>query len=480
MESTNDFGFLGTNGQYIIAKLLIENKDFFLKIEKSVNPNVFTDSTLQKIVKVFINRYKDSGELLSYKGIEMLIKATNPTPTELTEYKKIFDILLQKVSDSELKVAEETAEEFFKRNEVNRILDNFKASLKKGYTIDKLGKYLQELQDVEKVNLLYAPKSADELIDETLTTPSTVRVPTGVDELDRIFRGGFPKGAVSLLIAGTGVGKSTLGSIFCCNAAMNGKKVLHIFFEDLETEIAQKYYAHILNRSTFEFENLADNVEKRRELSKALHTVSENTFNFLKNNVKLFRMRNGDTTIEDIVTEVRKLETLQEWKPDMIFIDYFSCLKTTNNETIRLQNEWQAMERCMKRIEQFANSENIAILVAQQTNRNGMDEDTASKRMANIQGSYRITQPASIILYLDRTGCERNMANLYIDKARGCDVNGKTEYENIILDNGTCQIDLSGYEDNTDEVLEAFAEKEEELKDNKLKLINNGKDSKQD
>ena len=470
MEEKNTLGFLGTNGQYLIAKALIEDKEFFLKIEKSVNPNVFTDMALQKVVKIFINRYRENGELLTYKALEMLIKATNPSQTELSEFKKVFEILLSKANDAELQLAKETSEEYFKRIETDRILDNFKNALKKGYTIEKLGKYLQELQNVESVDSIYAPKSVDELIDVTLSTPSTVRVQTGIFELDKVFRGGFPKGAVSLLIAGTGVGKSTLGSIICCNAANLGKKVLHIFFEDLETEIAQKYYAHLLNRNTFEFEDLATNYEKRKQLSSELRSISFNAKDFLKKNVKLFRMRNGETTVEDIMTEVRKLKTLEDWVPDLIFIDYFSCLRTTSNETIRMQNEWQAMERCMKKIELFANSENIAILVAQQTNRNGMDEDTANKRMANIQGSYRITQPASIILYLDRTGCEKNRANLYIDKARGCDVNGKTDYENILLDNGTCQIDLS---DDCDTEVPDFLKEE-----NKLKLINNGKDIK--
>lgn len=470
MEEKNTLGFLGTNGQYLIAKALIEDKEFFLKIEKSVNPNVFTDTALQKVVKIFINRYRENGELLTYKALEMLIKATNPSQTELSEFKKVFEILLSKANDAELQLAKETSEEYFKRIETDRILDNFKNALKKGYTIEKLGKYLQELQNVESVDSIYAPKSVDELIDVTLSTPSTVRVQTGIFELDKVFRGGFPKGAVSLLIAGTGVGKSTLGSIICCNAANLGKKVLHIFFEDLETEIAQKYYAHLLNRNTFEFEDLATNYEKKKQLSSELRSISFNAKDFLKKNVKLFRMRNGETTVEDIMTEVRKLKTLEDWVPDLIFIDYFSCLRTTSNETIRMQNEWQAMERCMKKIELFANSENIAILVAQQTNRNGMDEDTANKRMANIQGSYRITQPASIILYLDRTGCEKNRANLYIDKARGCDVNGKTDYENILLDNGTCQIDLS---DDCDTEVPDFLKEE-----NKLKLINNGKDIK--
>ena len=92
MEEKNTLGFLGTNGQYLIAKALIEDKEFFLKIEKSVNPNVFTDTVLQKIIKIYINRYRENGELLSYKALELLIKATNPAQSELSEFKKVFTI----------------------------------------------------------------------------------------------------------------------------------------------------------------------------------------------------------------------------------------------------------------------------------------------------------------------------------------------------------------------------------------------------
>ena len=164
MEEKNTLGFLGTNGQYLIAKALIEDKEFFLKIEKSVNPNVFTDTALQKVVKIFINRYRENGELLTYKALEMLIKATNPSQTELAEFKKVFEILLGKANEAELQLAKETSEEYFKRIETDRILDNFKNALKKGYTIEKLGKYLQELQNVESVDSIYAPKSVDELL----------------------------------------------------------------------------------------------------------------------------------------------------------------------------------------------------------------------------------------------------------------------------------------------------------------------------
>lgn len=478
----DNFGNLGNAGEFPIVKAIFEDSEFFLKISSSLKPTAFTNKYLSNMVKIFTDRYKENGDLLDYKSLEILIKNVETNASELQNYAEAFKRLKgDEITDEQLKIAKETAESFFKALECVRVITNFKSSLdKNGYSVERLSNYIQQLQEVEKYGDLEIPVNGDEMIEPTITQAKTERITTGVNELDEIFRGGFPKGAVSLLIAGTGVGKSTLGSIFCCNAAQSGKKVLHIFFEDSKEEISQKYYAHMLNRNTFEFEGYTTDTNKYKEIATSLRQYSHNKNNFLKNCVKMYRMKNGETTIDDIIAVVRKLKVMENFTPDFIFIDYFSCLRTSSNEVIRIQNEWQAMERCMKRIEQFANSENIAILVAQQTNRNGMDEDTANKRMANIQGSYRITQPASIILYLDRTGCEKNRANLYIDKARGCDVNGKTEYENIFLDNGTCQIDLSGYEDNTDEVLGTFTEKEEELKDNKLKLINNEKDSKQD
>lgn len=468
-----NLGYLGDAGEFPIVKALIENRDFFLKMQNSVNAKSFTNTYLSKLINLFLTKYKDSGEILNYKSLEIIIKALQPSDADLKGYKDTFDRLKNGVTDEELKTGMAVAEEFFKRQECLHILELFKNNISKGYSTDKLGKYISDLQGLEILNDQDRAVNVDEMMEITLTTPSTERIPTLINGLDDRLRGGFAKGTVNLLIAGTGVGKSTLGTIICSNAASMGKRVLHIFFEDLKTEIAQKYYAHLTGKYTYEFENYLNDDEKRKYIISELKKVSNhNNRNFLKENIRLRRMKNGETTVEDIAAEVRKLEVLEGFKPEFIFIDYLSCLRTSSNEVIRLQNEYQAMERCMKKIEAYANTENIAILVAQQTNRNGMKSDTASDRMANVQGSFRVTQPASIILYLDRTDCEKNRANLYIDKARGCDVNGKTEFENILLDNGTCQIDLS---DNSTELPDFMKENDKLIEQKKYELENNSK-----
>ena len=111
-----------------------------------------------------------------------------------------------------------------------------------------------------------------------------------------------------------------------------------------------------------------------------------------------------------------------------------------------MTNEFQALERSMKRIESFAQEDDIAIWVAQQTNRDAFKEETSkNNRIGNVQGSFRITQPASFILYLNRNSDEKNRANLYLDKCRGCE---PKSWENIYLNNGNMEIDLSGCVEN--------------------------------
>lgn len=159
----------------------------------------------------------------------------------------------------------------------------------------------------------------------------------------------------------------------------------------------------------------------------------------LSKNLKLVRLRNGETTPDMIRGEITK-QINKGFKPDVVFIDYFSCLKKTSNDNYNLNNECQAGERAMKKLSQMSQDFDIFIWVAEQTNRNGVKLSTAYDRLANVQGSFRITQPPVYCFYLDRVGKAMNKADLYLDKAREC---GIKEWTDITMNNGNLQIDMS-------------------------------------
>ena len=68
-----------------------------------------------------------------------------------------------------------------------------------------------------------------------LEYPET-RLPSGIDELDRMLQGGIERGTITLLTGPSGVGKTSLGVQFMKEAALRGERtVIYTFDERAET-----------------------------------------------------------------------------------------------------------------------------------------------------------------------------------------------------------------------------------------------------
>lgn len=443
VNKTN-LGFVGVKGQMRAVKSIIEDKQLFVQVHPYLNPEAFTEEGLKAIIRTLNEYYDTKGMVATYKDLEYLLKGKAKTDEELNDARSI----LTQLSSENLLEGMDTSTELcvstLRTIEMERILSNMLRSVKNtGYDAEKVTKLNEQLQILEK-NVSDGGVFAGDLFDSIIDEPVWRKVPTCIPELDEKMNGGLTIGTLGLLIAGTGVGKSTLASIMCCNAALAGFNVVQIFFEDTVNDIGKKHYARLTGRYTSEFQG-SDN---RAALRDEIYNSHPEAYNALNTRLKLKKMHNGTTTVEDIKAYIKYLKTAQGWKPDMIFIDYIGCMQTSSNQTIAMQNEWQAYERLTKRIESLASDEDCAIWIAQQTNRDGQkSNDTARQGIANVQGSFRITQPCSAILYLDKMGCEKNTANLKLEKCRGGE---PTSWKNIFMNNGTCQIDLSEVDTHND------------------------------
>ncbi len=70
--------------------------------------------------------------------------------------------------------------------------------------------------------------------------PLLDRIPTGVNELDRVLGGGFAPGSVSLLAGEPGIGKSTLLLQACLALARRGRAVLYVSGEESLEQVASR------------------------------------------------------------------------------------------------------------------------------------------------------------------------------------------------------------------------------------------------
>ena len=431
--------YLGSNTQAALIKCMLEDKKQFNSAIKYLNPKSFTDTGLKMIVQVICDYYEKNNVAPTYKDIEYLIKYKCSNEDEMCSAKRMFQYIRDDKTLEGMYTAANVCLNGLKQIEVQRILDNAKRATKdKEFNPDSIAKYIEELSQVclSGNNSIESP-NANELFEMVLSYSKEEKIKSGIKELDEQLNGGFQRGTISLIIAATGCGKTTLSSIIAMKSASEGNNVLHIFFEDTLVQIGQKYYATITGFNSDEF----DKDYNRVNLIKFLNS-NQKYKDGLYNHLKPMRLTNGETTFEDIREKITECIN-GGWKPDMVIIDYISCIQSSSNKNLAITNEVQAQERLMKKIETLAQDLNIHILTLQQTNRDGVKVDTAMNRIGNVQGSFRMTQPCSYIMYLDRTQdtTDYNSANLYLDKCRG---SKPKQWTNIYLNNGNCQIDLSG------------------------------------
>src|ERR1700749_675586 len=71
------------------------------------------------------------------------------------------------------------------------------------------------------------------------TPPRLEKAPTGIDGLDSITAGGFPRGRSTLICGGPGCGKTLFGMQFLVNGAAMGEPGVAITFEESGEDLAE-------------------------------------------------------------------------------------------------------------------------------------------------------------------------------------------------------------------------------------------------
>lgn len=426
-----------TIAQYKFMKAILSNRELFVRTKPALTEDAFEDAGMKRIVKVINQFYNEKGQIPTMMDIQLKLRMCDKDNLDgMREAKAAYQEIMKQNSDG----METAYEEIHKYLQQQATVDIFKKAanaVKYEYTKEKVEDAITKIRALDdvKVDECVVPF---EKMEDMMSEPPSEKIPTYIREIDEASFGGLFKGTVGLLIAGTGVGKTTFFAVLAITAAMNDKKVLHIYFEDRPTDMMRKYCSTITGRDTNYYFGLEGDARKQAiaEIYK-----EKNAKKAFKENIRSICMPNGTTQVCDIENLIRRLELAEGWKPDVVFIDYLSCLQSSSDKRIALQQEHTTWESVMKKIEALAHRENIAIWIAQQTNRDGEKEDTGSRGMSVIQGSYRATQPASMILYLNKLNTNyRDEANIHLEKCRW----GKpTNWDNIMFNNATCQIDLS-------------------------------------
>ena len=183
-----------------------------------------------------------------------------------------------------------------------------------------------------------------------------------LDMLNKITKGGLSKKTLNVVLAGTGVGKS----LFMCHAAaanlIDNKNVLYITMEMAEERIAERIDANLLNLSMDE-----------------LKVVDKNVFDNRLDKIK--QKSQGRLIIKEYPTAgahaghfralLEELKMKQEFKPDIIYIDYLNICNSQRLRQGANVNSYTFVKTIAEEIRGLAVEYAVPIVSATQTTRSG-------------------------------------------------------------------------------------------------------------
>ena len=260
----------------------------------------------------------------------------------------------------------------------------------------------------------------DQVLDEDYRHP----IPMGIIGIDNLLKGGLAKGELGVILAPTGVGKTTVLTKICNHAFNLGYNVLQIFFEDNPKIIQRKHFTLWTGIAPDELSFHKDVVmEKVRD-------IKENTTNKL-----ILKKYASDTlTMSQIKNQIRKM-IAEGTKIDMISLDYIDCVVPDKN----LGDEWKSEGSVMRGFEAMCHELDVAGWTATQGNRSSISSDVVTTDQ--MGGSIKKAQVGHVIITVAKSLQQKEMklATIAITKSRiGRD---GVVFENCKFDNELMEID---------------------------------------
>jgi replicative DNA helicase len=443
-----NFDYLGNTFQIQLINQIIEDKDFASSIIDVIESSYF-DNKYFKIILQMIKEYHSKYESCpNFDTLEQIVKS------EITQelVAKIVLDTLKQIKDAPFEgtvFVQEKALKFCKQQELQKAMDRAQKIITEGdfESYDKVEGLVREALQVGEVekNVTDIFMGLDTVLDEDYRHP----IPMGIAGIDRLLKGGLAKGEIGVILAPTGVGKTTILTKIANTAFNMGYNVLQIFFEDNPKIVQRK---HFTIWTGIEPDNLALHKE---EVMGKITEIQET----MKNKLILKKLASDTTTMSQIKNQVRKM-IADGNKIDLILLDYIDCVLPESSA----KDEWKAEGSVMRGFEAMCHELNLVGWTATQGNRSSISSEVVTTDQ--MGGSIKKAQVGHVIITVAKSlqQKEMNLATIAITKSRlGKD---GVVFENCKFNNELLEIDTE-----SSVTFLGFEEQQEERKRDRVKEL---------
>jgi replicative DNA helicase len=423
MSDKKNFGYLGNTFQIQLLNNIIVYKDFSNSIIEVIDPHYFDNQYFRIICQMIKEYYSKYEHTPTFNTLEQLTKSEITSPMA---QKSVLDTLEQvkNVSDDGSAYVQEKALKFCKQQELQKVMTKAQSIIDKGdfESYDRLEEMVRGALQVGETDKGTTDVffNIEEVLDDDYRHP----IPIGVPGIDNLLKGGLAKGEIGVILAPTGVGKSTFTTKIANHAFNLGYNVLQIFFEDNPKIIQRKHF------TLWTGTHPDDMSENREEVMAKVKHIKET----MKNKLIMKKLPSDTVTMNQIKNQVRKM-IAEGIRVDMIILDYIDCVVPDK----MLGDEWKSEGSVMRGFEAMCHELDIAGWTATQGNRNSISSDVVTTDQ--MGGSIKKAQVGHVIITVAKSlqQKEMNLATIAITKSRiGKD---GVVFENCKFDNGMLEID---------------------------------------
>lgn len=451
--SNKNFGHLGDNFQIKLLNQFVFDRKFGTSIIEVIEPTYF-DNKYYSLITQIIKEYHSKFETIpSFDTLEQIV-ASEISQEQVI--KVVLDTLknVRNVSQDGHEWVQEKALKFCKQQVMKKVLEKAQKIIDKGdfENYDQLEEMVRDGLQVgnmeeDTVNVF---DELDVVLDEDYRHP----IPMGIAGIDNLLNGGLAKGEIGVILAPTGVGKTTVLTKIANNAFNQGFNVLQIFFEDNQKIIQRKHFTLWTGIS---------NNDLPLQKDKVLETV-KNIRDSHENKLMLRKLPSDSLSISAIKNFIRKI-IAEGTKIDIVVIDYIDCIVPDKN----LGDEWKSEGSVMRKFEAMCTELDVAGWTATQGNRSSISSEVVTTDQ--MGGSIKKAQVGHVIISIAKTlqQKEMNLATIAITKSRlGKD---GIVFENCIFNNEMLEIDT----EQSVTFLGLEEKKEERAKNRMRELMENKK-----
>ena len=423
MATNKNFEYLGNTFQLQLLNQIILDKDFSHSIIDVIENNYFENKYFKIIIQMIREYYTKYDHTPSFETLEQITKSELQqeiaSKIVLDTIKKIKDAPIDGVA-----FVQEKALKFCKQQELQKVMTKAQKIIDGGEfeNYDALEEMVRGALQVgaKDTSSMDVFSNIDQVLDEDYRHP----IPMGIPGIDRLLKGGLAKGEIGVILAPTGVGKSTVLTKIANHAFNLGNNVLQIFFEDNPKVIQRKHFTLWTKIHPDELS------EKRDEVIEKVKTIEES----MPNKLIMNKLPSDTVTILQIKNQIRKM-VAEGTKIDMVLLDYIDCVVPEKN----LGDEWKSEGSVMRGFEAMCHELNLVGWTATQGNRSSISSEVVTTDQ--MGGSIKKAQVGHVIITVAKTLQQKEMklATIAITKSRVGD--DGVVFENCKFDNAMLDID---------------------------------------